>query len=110
MFDGRLVAKKSRPDFVFTKDIAVHHIDGNRKNNLAENLMLMDRSEHLRFHHLKRHPYWQRKDNLPKTSLILPYDLWLEFQMLCIEEGATAPKKIRQLVIKAVRNKDIVKK
>lgn len=45
-----LVMEKLLGRFLFDNEI-VHHLDGNRSNNLPENLEVMTRGEHARLHH-----------------------------------------------------------
>lgn len=57
VFEHRLVMEKYIGRYL-TKNEVIHHIDGNRSNNLLDNLLLLKRGEHASTHHLgaKRSP------------------------------------------------------
>ena len=50
VFEHRLVMEKYIGRYL-TKNEVVHHIDGNRSNNLIDNLLLLKRGEHASKHH-----------------------------------------------------------
>lgn len=51
--EHRLVVEKSIGG-ILSKDIVIHHIDGNKKNNILGNLLTMPDSEHKSYHARKR--------------------------------------------------------
>ena len=51
----------------YPKNKVVHHIDGNPKNNILNNLQIMTQSEHLKLHHKSRIYHTKQKSTLRKN-------------------------------------------
>ena len=49
--EHRLVLEKHLNKIINSKKYAVHHIDGNKRNNNIKNLQVLTPLEHLRIHH-----------------------------------------------------------
>jgi len=53
------------------KSEIVHHIDGNRENNEPENLLIMKKSQHDRFHLTNNRTFWESRNVLCRSCLFV---------------------------------------